>query len=302
MNDERVAMLPDGADDFTKEDSLGAWWRQVRRTSLLTAAEEVRLAKRIEKGDRAAFEQMIEANLRLVGDIARKFLRFAGPSLTLADLIQEGNVGLIRAVKKFDHRKGFKFSTYASFWIRQAVVRGIAEQSRSIRLPVHVVESVGQANKAYAILHQKLGRTPTVSELSLELGWREDQIRAFVERTEEPVSLDTPMGDKQDGCTLADFVEDRSCESPSNGATNFVLRLELDRAFSAVLTEREREVLRLRYGLTGMTPKTLEEVGKHFRLTRERARQIEAVALKKLRQNAEPQATAGKTRSPRRKS
>lgn len=301
-----MSFEPEVIDDVeelpTIDDSMRSWWRQVRRTPLLTAAEEVRLAKRIEKGDRAAFEQMIEANLRLVGGIALKFLRFAGLSLTLADLIQEGNVGLVRAVKKFDHRKGFKFSTYASYWIRQAVVRSIAEQGRSIRLPVHVVESVGKTNRTYAILHQKLGRTPTVSELSIEMSWREDQTRAIMERTEEPISLDAPMGDKQDGCTLADFVEDRSCESPSNVATNFVLRLTLDRAFSAVLTKREQEVLRLRYGLNGMDPKTLEEVGKHFHLTRERVRQIEKAALKKLRQKDEPQATSGKTRSPRRKS
>lgn len=297
---------PEAIDDVeelpTADESSISWWRHIRRIPLLTAQEEVLLAKRIEKGDRAAFEQMVEANLRLVGSIIRKFLRSAGPHMTLADLVQEGNVGLIRAVKKFDYRMGYKFSTYASYWIRQAVVRAIAEQGRSIRLPVHLVESVGKMNKAYAVLHQELGRAPTVSELSLELNWREDETRDILDRTEEPLSLDTPMGDKQDGYTLADFVEDRSCESPSNGATNFVLRRELNLAFNAVLTEREQEVLRLRYGLTGMNPKTLDEIGKHFRLTRERVRQIEKAALKKLRLNAQPQATSGKTRSPRRKS
>lgn len=291
MSDVALNYAPDCTDDLFREDSLRSWWRHIHRIPLLTADEEVRLAKRIEKGDRTAFEKMIEANLRLVGNIARKFLRFAGPSLTLADLIQEGNVGLIRAVKKFDHSKGYKFSTYASYWIRQAIVRSIAEQSRSIRLPVHIVESVGKANKASAVLLQKLGRTPTIFELSMEMGWHEDQTRDVVEKMAEPISLDLPLGEGED-CTLIDFVEDRDCAAPDEVATRFVLRLELDRAFSNVLTEREREVLRLRYGLTGMTPKTLDEIGKYFKLTRERIRQIEKSALNKLRHNAQLQQTA----------
>ncbi|NCO36426.1 MAG: hypothetical protein AUJ92_09005 [Armatimonadetes bacterium CG2_30_59_28] len=275
-------------ENLLREDSLKSWWRHIHRIPLLTADEEVSLAKRIEKGDRSAFDQMVESNLRLVGNIARKFLRFAGSSLTLADLIQEGNLGLIRAVKKFEYHKGYKFSTYASYWIRQAIVRAIAEQSRSIRLPVHIVESVGKANKASAVLLQKLGRTPTVSELSTEMGWQEEHTRDVVEKMAEPISLDLPLGDEED-CTLIDFVEDRDSMSPSDAATRFVLRLELDRAFDSLLTEREREVLQLRFGLTGMNPKTLDEIGRHFNLTRERIRQIESSALRKLRQHGDLQ-------------
>lgn len=293
MNDLTLVYSPEAFDNALNEDSLKAWWRHIHTIPLLTAAEEIHLAKRIERGDREAFESMVEANLRLVGSIARKFLRFAGTSLTLADLIQEGNVGLIRAVKKFEYRKGYKFSTYASYWIRQAIVRAIAEQARSIRLPVHVVETVGKATKASAILLQKLGRTPTLVELSIELGLPEDLTRDIVEKMSEPVSLDLPLGEGED-CALIDFVEDRECASPAEVATHFVLRMEIDRAFDNVLTEREQEVLRLRFGLTGLTPKTLDEVGKHFRLTRERIRQIEKAALKKLRHNDILRETANK--------
>lgn len=276
---------PRGIDDFVDnplaEDSAKQWWRHIRRIPLLTAEEEVSLAKRIEQGDSQAFDKMVESNLRLVGSIARKYLRFAGSSLTLADLIQEGNLGLILAVNKFDWRKDCKFSTSATYWIRQAIVRSIDNKAHSIRLPVHIVESIGRVNKVNAILFQELGRRPTILELSMEMGMTEEQMRELVEHG-DPVSLDLVIGDGED-CTLVDFVEDEESTSPEDGGTHFLLRVELDRAFTDVLTEREGEVLRLRYGLTGMHPKTLEEVAKLFKLTRERIRQIEKSALKKLR-------------------
>jgi len=290
--DDAATLACDLHEEDFREDSLKTWWRHAHSIPLLTAEEEVQLAKRIEQGDRAAFNQMVEANLRLVGNIARKFLRFAGPSMTLADLIQEGNIGLIRAVNKFDYRKGYKFSTYASYWIRQAIVRAIAEQSRAIRLPVHIVEYVSKANKASALLLQKLGRVPTLAEISAEMGWQEEQTREVVERLAEPISLDVPLGDEED-CTLADFVEDQDGISPHEAASRFVLRLQLDRAIEDLLTEREKEVLRLRYGLTGARPQTLEEIGRHFDLTRERIRQIELTALRKLRHHGDLKTALG---------
>ncbi|MDW8365266.1 MAG: sigma-70 family RNA polymerase sigma factor [Abditibacteriales bacterium] len=313
-------------DDLLAEDSLKAWWRYIHRIPLLTAQEEVELAKRVERGDEEAFRQMVEANLRLVGNIARKCRRFAGQSLTLADLVQEGNVGLIRAVKKFDYRKGYKFSTYASYWIRQAIMRAIAEQGRSIRLPVHMVESVSKASKAAAVLIQELGRPPSLTELALELGLSEDKTQEIIEKIPEPVSLDMPIGEEEDS-VLVDFIEDKVGQSPLDAAQLSALRDEIERALST-LTEREQEILRLRYGLgyprkicsdpdkhkcpiccaledndpdtsegTGtnlppIVPRTLDEVGTHFKLTRERIRQIEKMALKKLRRSQPLRETA----------
>jgi len=278
------------SDDLLAEDSLKAWWRYIHRIPLLTAQEEVDLAKRVERGDEEAFRRMVEANLRLVGNIARKCRRFAGQSLTLADLVQEGNVGLIRAVKKFDYRKGYKFSTYASYWIRQAIMRAIAEQGRSIRLPVHMVESVSKASKAAAVLIQELGRAPSLTELALELGISEDKTQEIIEKIPEPVSLDMPVGEEEDSILL-DFIEDKVGTSPLDAAQLSALRDEIERALSA-LTPREQEILRLRYGLDSGYPRTLDEVGTHFGLTRERIRQIEKMALKKLRRSQPLRETA----------
>ncbi len=278
------------SDDLLAEDSLKAWWRYIHRIPLLTAQEEVDLAKRVERGDEEAFRRMVEANLRLVGNIARKCRRFAGQSLTLADLVQEGNVGLIRAVKKFDYRKGYKFSTYASYWIRQAIMRAIAEQGRSIRLPVHMVESVSKASKAAAVLIQELGRAPSLTELALELGISEDKTQEIIEKMPEPVSLDMPVGEEEDSILL-DFIEDKVGQSPLDAAQLSALRDAIERALST-LTPREQEVLRLRYGLDGGYPRTLDEVGTYFSLTRERIRQIEKMALKKLRRSQPLRETA----------
>lgn len=277
-------------DDLLGEDSLKAWWRYIHRIPLLTAAEEVELARRAERGDDVAYRRMIEANLRLVGNIARKCRRFAGQSLSLADLVQEGNVGLIRAVKKFDYRKGYKFSTYASYWIRQAIMRAIAEQGRSIRLPVHMVESVSKATRATAMLIQELGRSPSLFELAGELGIAEDKAQEIVDRMPEPVSLDTPVGEEED-TVLLDFIPDLVSSSPTDSANRNAVCEEIRKALND-LTPREQEVLRLRYGLDGGYPRTLDEVGTHFQLTRERIRQIEKLALKKLRRIATLRETA----------
>lgn len=273
------------------EDSLGLWWKRVNQYPLLTAAAEVELAKRIEAGDDDAFNEMVESNLRLVGSIARKCRRYAGTSLSLADLIQEGSVGLIRAVKKFDFRKGYKFSTYASYWIRQAVMRAIDEQSRAIRLPVHMVESVSKTERARAVLTQKLERPPTDREMAAHLRISESKVADYTDRPPDPVSLDMNVGDEDDS-VLVDFIEDRTAPSPVDCASRAALRDEIKRAFE-VLSEREAEVLELRFGLdsSGST-RTLDEVGARLGLTRERIRQIEKTALKRLKRSAALRETA----------
>lgn len=279
-----------GGDDAVDEDSLKLWWRRVQQYPLLSADDEVALAKRIEAGDPDAFRQMVESNLRLVGNIARKCRRFSGPSLSLADLIQEGSLGLIRAVRKFDHRKGYKFSTYASYWIRQAVMRSIAEQGRSIRLPVHMVESVSRADRARADLTQEMQRPPTRQEMADHLALAEHKVQDIFERLAEPMSLDIRIGDEDDS-VLADLIEDCGCISPSDRVSQEAVREEIARAFHH-LTEREVEVLCLRYGLDGSGQfRTLDEVGLLMHLTRERIRQIEKVALKRLKKLAPLQET-----------
>jgi RNA polymerase primary sigma factor len=273
-----------------EEDSLKMWWRRIHQYPLLTAQHEIALAKRIEQGDEAAYNEMIECNLRLVGSIARKCRRFAGP-LSLADLIQEGSVGLIRAVRKFDYRKGYKFSTYASYWIRQAIMRSIDEQSRSIRLPVHMVESVSRTDRARAMLTQELQRPPTHQELAAHLKMAEHKVQDIMEKMPEPISLDTHVGDEEDS-VLMDFIEDHSAPSPVDSASRAALREEIQRAFSC-LSEREIEVLSLRYGMDESGhPRTLDEVGVCLRLTRERIRQIEKMALKRLKRFAPLRETA----------
>jgi RNA polymerase primary sigma factor len=294
--DGSVAAWQTGGESLD-EDSLKLWWKRINQYPLLTAAREVELAKCIEAGDEAAFSEMVESNLRLVGSIARKCRRYAGTSLSLADLIQEGSVGLIRAVKKFDYRKGYKFSTYASYWIRQAVMRAIDEQSRAIRLPVHMVESVSKTERARAILTQQLQRPPTDREMATHLKISESKVADFTDRAPDPVSLDMSVGDEDDSM-LVDFIEDRSAPSPVDCASRAALREEIVRAF-AVLSERESEVLALRYGMDASgSPRTLDEVGAMLNLTRERIRQIEKTALKRLKRSSALRETAQYMREP----
>jgi RNA polymerase primary sigma factor len=272
------------------EDSLKLWWRRIQQFPLLSSAQEVELAKRIEQGDPDAFNKMVECNLRLVANIARKCRRFAGNTLQLCDLIQEGSVGLIRAVKKFDYRKGYKFSTYASYWIRQAVMRSIAEQGRSIRLPVHMVESVSRTDRARASLTQELQRPPSRQELADNLQLGEGRVQEIMERMSEPMSLDVAVGDEDDS-VLMDFIEDYNAAAPEDHASHMALRDEINKAME-YLSEREVEVLSLRYGLNGGQSRTLDEVGYAMHLTRERIRQIEKSALKRLRHLSPLQETA----------
>jgi RNA polymerase primary sigma factor len=266
--------------DLTVEptlDSLRLYLRSIGRVDLLTAAQEVELARRIERGDMVAKEHMIEANLRLVVSIAKAYL---GRGLTFLDLIQEGSMGLIRAVEKFDYRRGYKFSTYATWWIRQAVTRAIADKGRTIRIPVHMVEKLNKVVHVERQLVQELGREPTASEIATELQITVREVRDVWRMSQQPISLEKPVGDEDDS-SLGDFVEDPTAESPFELASEHLRRENLRRALAA-LPEREREVIELRFGLTGERPLTLEEVGRAFNVTRERIRQIESHTLKKL--------------------
>ncbi len=266
--------------DLTVEpslDSLRLYLRSIGRVSLLTAEQEVALARRIERGDMAAKQQMIEANLRLVVSIAKSYL---GRGLTFLDLIQEGSMGLIRAVEKFDYRRGYKFSTYATWWIRQAVTRAIADKGRTIRIPVHMVEKLNKVVHVERQLVQQLGREPTPLEIAAELQITVLEVRDVLRMAQQPVSLEKPVGE-EDESALGDFVEDHTAESPFELAAEH-LRCENLRRALAALPEREREVIEMRFGLTGERPYTLEEVGRAFNVTRERIRQIETHTLKKL--------------------
>jgi len=258
-------------------DSLRLYLRSIGRVQLLSAAEEVALAKRIERGDVTAKQQMIEANLRLVVSIAKRYL---GRGLSFLDLIQEGSLGLIRAVEKFDHRRGYKFSTYATWWIRQSVTRAIADKGRTIRIPVHMVEKLNKVIQVERQLVQRLGREPTPEEIAAELDCGPIEVREILRIAQQPVSLEKPVGDEEDSA-LGDFVEDPSAESPFDLASRRIRDEDVGRAL-AVLPRREREVLEMRFGLTGERPQTLEEVGQAFNVTRERIRQIENHTLKKL--------------------
>jgi RNA polymerase primary sigma factor len=266
--------------DLTVEpslDSLRLYLRSIGRVDLLTAEQEVALAKRIERGDMIAKQQMVEANLRLVVSIAKSYL---GRGLTFLDLIQEGSLGLIRAVEKFDYRRGYKFSTYATWWIRQAVTRAIADKGRTIRIPVHMVEKLNKVVHVERQLVQQLGREPTPEEIAAELECTPREVRDILRIAQQPVSLEKPIGEEEES-ELGDFVEDHTAESPFELASENLRRENVRRALAA-LPAREREVIEMRFGLTGGQPRTLEEVGRAFNVTRERIRQIENHTLKKL--------------------
>ena len=273
--------------DLTVEpslDSLRLYLRSIGRVELLTADQEIELAKRIEKGDMAAKRHMVEANLRLVVSIAKGYL---GRGLSFLDLIQEGSLGLIRAVEKFDYRRGYKFSTYATWWIRQAVTRAIADKARTIRIPVHMVEKLNRVVHVERQLVQKLGREPEPDEIAAELQITVREVRDILRVAQMPVSLEKPVGDEEES-ELGDFVADDQTEEPFEAATENLQREDIQQALDA-LPERERQVIELRYGLRGHEPLTLEEVGRAFGVTRERIRQIENNTLKKLKQLPEAQ-------------
>jgi RNA polymerase primary sigma factor len=265
-------------------DSLRLYLRSIGRVDLLTADQEVELAKRIERGDMVAKRQMVEANLRLVVSIAKGYL---GRGLSFLDLIQEGSLGLIRAVEKFDYRRGYKFSTYATWWIRQAVTRAIADKARTIRIPVHMVEKLNRVAHVERQLVQKFGREPEPAEIAEELRWPLGEVREILRVAQLPVSLEKPVGDEDDS-ELGDFVADDTVAEPFEEASEHLQKEGVRKALGA-LPERERQVIELRYGLTGMEPMTLEEVGNTFGVTRERIRQIENNTLKKLQHLPEAQ-------------
>jgi RNA polymerase primary sigma factor len=259
-------------------DPVRMYLKEIGRVPLLSAEEEIELAKRIEQGDEEAKRRLAEANLRLVVSIAK---RYVGRGMLFLDLIQEGNMGLIKAVEKFDYRKGYKFSTYATWWIRQAITRAIADQARTIRIPVHMVETINKLIRVQRQLLQDLGREPSPEEIAEEMDLTPEKVREILKIAQEPVSLETPIGEEDDS-HLGDFIEDQEATSPSEHAAYELLKEQLEDVLDT-LTDREENVLRLRFGLDDGRTRTLEEVGKVFGVTRERIRQIEAKALRKLR-------------------
>ena len=267
--------IPDG---ISIEDPVRMYLKEIGKVPLLSAEEEIELAKRMENGDQEAKKRLAEANLRLVVSIAK---RYVGRGMLFLDLIQEGNLGLIKAVEKFDYRKGYKFSTYATWWIRQAITRAIADQARTFRIPVHMVETINKLIRVSRQLLQELGREPTPEEISEEMGMPVDRVREILKISQEPVSLETPIGEEEDS-HLGDFIQDDNVPVPAEAASFTLLREQLVEVLGT-LTEREQKVLRLRFGLDDGRARTLEEVGKEFNVTRERIRQIEAKALRKLR-------------------
>ena len=275
IEDETEIAVPDGV---SIEDPVRMYLKEIGKVPLLSADEEIKLAQRMEEGDEAAKKKLAEANLRLVVSIAK---RYVGRGMLFLDLIQEGNLGLIKAVEKFDYRKGYKFSTYATWWIRQAITRAIADQARTIRIPVHMVETINKLIRVSRQLLQELGREPSPEEIAEEMDIPVERVREILKISQEPVSLETPIGEEEDS-HLGDFIQDENVPVPADAAAFTLLKEQLDEVLGT-LTEREQKVLRLRFGLDDSRARTLEEVGKEFNVTRERIRQIEAKALRKLR-------------------
>ena len=267
--------VPDGV---SVEDPVRMYLKEIGKVPLLSAEREIELAQRMEEGDEEAKKELAEANLRLVVSIAK---RYVGRGMLFLDLIQEGNLGLIKAVEKFDYHKGYKFSTYATWWIRQAITRAIADQARTIRIPVHMVETINKLIRVSRQLLQELGREPTPEEIAKELDMPVERVREILKISPEPVSLETPIGEEEDS-HLGDFIQDDNVPVPAEAAAQTLLKEQLDEVLDT-LTEREQKVLRLRFGMNDGRARTLEEVGKEFDVTRERIRQIEAKALRKLR-------------------
>ena len=271
-------VIPNLPDSVSIDDPVRMYLKEMGKISLLTADEEVEIATRIANGDESAREKLAEANLRLVVSIAK---RYVGRGMLFLDLIQEGNLGLIKAVEKFDYTKGYKFSTYATWWIRQAITRAIADQARTIRIPVHMVETINKLSRVKRQLLQELGRDPQPDEIAAEMGVSPEKVREIMKIAQDPVSLETPIGEEEDS-HLGDFIPDDDVPAPAEAATATLLKEQLMDALNT-LTPREEKVLRLRFGIDDGHQRTLEEVGKEFNVTRERIRQIEAKALRKLR-------------------
>lgn len=282
LSDEDLAITPENVDAFA-DDSVRLYLREIGKIPLLTPEEEAKLAQRIVKGDKKAKDKMVESNMRLVVSIAK---RYGGRGLDFLDLIQEGNTGLLRAVEKFDPDKGFKFSTYATWWVRQAITRAIADQARTIRIPVHMVETINKVLRTTRKLTSELNREPTTEEIANELKMEPEKVDYVMRIKQDIASLDASVGrdgDDEDS-VLGDFVEDEERDSPEDSAANQILKEQLSEII-ATLTDREQKIIRLRFGIGGGRPHTLEEVGAEFDVTRERIRQIEAKALSKLRKN-----------------
>ena len=277
-NDQEEPPADTGTENVIIDDPVKVYLKEIGRVPLLTPEEEIELAMRIMEGDEYAKKRLSEANLRLVVSIAK---RYVGRGMQFLDLIQEGNLGLIKAVEKFDYTKGFKFSTYATWWIRQAITRAIADQARTIRIPVHMVETINKVKKVSSQLLHRNGHEPTAEEIAKELDMPVDKVREIMRVAQEPVSLETPIGEEEDS-HLGDFIPDDEAPAPADAASHTLLKEQLGDVLST-LTAREEKVLRLRFGLEDGRPRTLEEVGKEFDVTRERIRQIEAKALRKLR-------------------
>jgi RNA polymerase primary sigma factor len=285
---EELVPKPDLSLKTSGNDPLRTYLREAGKVPLLTADEEVSLAKRIGRGDASAKRRLIEANLRLVVSIAR---RYADRGLPILDLIQEGNLGLIHAVEKFDYRRGFKFSTYATWWIRQAITRALADQTRTIRVPVHVVEQIGRLRRAHGQLLAEMGREPTPEEIAVEMGTTPAKVREILKISQEPVSLETPIGEEEDS-RLGDLVEDENSVAPLQAVGTLLQREALDSVLAA-LSYRSRRIMELRFGLEDGRPHTLEEISQQFGVSRERVRQIEARTLFKLRRYRDSQPLRG---------
>ena len=285
LSDEELAITAENVDAFA-DDSVRLYLREIGKIPLLTPEEEADLAKRIVKGDKKAKDKMVESNMRLVVSIAK---RYGGRGLDFLDLIQEGNTGLLRAVEKFDPDKGFKFSTYATWWVRQAITRAIADQARTIRIPVHMVETINKVLRTTRKLTSELNREPTNEEIAKELDMEPEKVDYVMRIKQDIASLDASVGREGDDedSVLGDFVEDEERDSPEDSAANQILKEQLSEIIST-LTDREQKIIRLRFGIGGGRPHTLEEVGAEFDVTRERIRQIEAKALSKLRKNKDP--------------